>query len=143
MATPDIDNIASHLYLIFADHVPLCGCGDPQAGRVLVHQLLKLAPYYAHGHAQQAEALCGTTGAFQVVIGLLTHAELLEHGTSQRGSWITDRGRWVLWAIEQIGGIDALDAHLEQTGYPHDWDAEKHAMQDCTNACWTIPTTED
>lgn len=143
MTTSDLDGIASHLYLIFADDIPLCGCGDPQAGRALVHQLLTLTPFYEDGHAQQAEALCGTNGAFQIIIGLLNHAGLLEHGSSHHGSWLTDRGRWVLWAVDQLGGIDALDARLEHTGYPHEWDSKKHAMQECADACWTIPTTED
>lgn len=133
------ERIASHLYLIFTDHIPLCGCGDPQAGRELVHRILSLAPLYENERYKEAEGLCGTDAAFQIIMGLLSHADLLEHGSSLYGSWLTDRGRWLLWAVDQLGGIGALEDRLDGTGYPHDWDRDKHAMQECTDACWTIP----
>ncbi|BBB01062.1 hypothetical protein RVR_8303 [Actinacidiphila reveromycinica] len=133
------DDIASHLYLIFADDVPLCGCGDPQSARALVHQILSLAPLYENQRYKEAEARCGTNGAYYVVMGLLTNAGLLEHGTVIGGSWLTDRGRWLLWAVDQLGGIDNIAHRLDEAGYPHDWDREKHAMQECVDACWTIP----
>jgi hypothetical protein len=42
-----------------------------------------------------------------------------------------------------MGGLDALEDRLDVIGYPHDWDQKKHAMQECTDACWTIPTTTE
>lgn len=133
------DDIASHLYLIFTDHIPLCGCGNPQSARNLVHSILSLAPLYENQRHKEAEKLCGTDGAFHIVMGALTHAGLLEHGSILTGSWLTDRGRWFLWAVDHLGGIDAIGPLLDETGYPHDWDHTKNAMQACTDTCWAIP----
>ncbi|NUP48077.1 MAG: hypothetical protein HOW97_12295 [Catenulispora sp.] len=130
---PALEDVADHLYVIFCDKLPYCGCGTPDAGYRLIHQILTLAPLYEDQRWQQVEALCGTPGAHQLVLAALNDADLLEHGSVISGSWLTDRGRWVLWAIEQIGGIDALEAVIDgPAGYPHD-------AEGCTDACFTIP----
>ena len=133
------DNLLCHLYQVLCSDLPSCGCGDPQSSHQLVYDLLRLAPFYEDGRWQRAERLIGTDGAFQIVIAALTKANLLEHGSSIGGSWITDRGKWVLWAIGEVGGIDRLDAKLDFAGFPHEWDRETQAMQPCTDACWRLP----
>ncbi|MBM9509970.1 hypothetical protein [Actinacidiphila acididurans] len=140
---PHLEEVACHLYLVFCEHLPFCGCGDPAAGYKLAHQILTLAPLYEDGRWRQAEELCGTPGAHQLVLAALTEAGLLEHGSSIGGSWITDRGRWVLWAVEQIGGIDVLEDRLDNAGFPHEWDPVAKTQQECTDACWTIPSAAE
>jgi hypothetical protein len=147
---PHLEDVADHLYVIFCTKLPYCGCGNPEDGYRLIQQLLALAPLYANDHWRKARELCGSDGAHQLILAALTDADLMEHGGSIGGSWLTDRGRWVLWAVEQIGGIEALETLLDTgadrsapaPGAPH-YDPETKQMQDCTDACWTIPATPE
>lgn len=38
----------------------------------------------------------------------------------------------MLWAAEQVGGIDGLDDRLDLAGYPH-------ADRECDSGCWAVP----
>lgn len=124
-----------HLYQVLHGDLKMCGCNQPEAGLRLVHDLLRLAPFHEDERWRQAQALVGSDGAFQLVISLMSEADLLEHGGTLSGSWLAHRGRWMLWAVEQLGGIDGLGERLEAdaVGYPHRWDEE------CAPACWVLP----
>jgi hypothetical protein len=142
-AAAALEDIACHLYLVFCEQLPSCGCGDPEAGYQLIHQLLALDQLHQDDNWRKAEELCGSPGAHQLVLSALNDADLLEHGTSISNSWRTGRGDWVMWAVEQLGGIDALDARLSDAGYPHEYDPKTKRLRECTDACWTIPATPD
>jgi hypothetical protein len=58
----------------------------------------------------------------------MDRAGLIEHGSSQSGAWLTEKGTWCLAAMRTAEFDD-----LDQQGYPHDGDA-------CTDACWRLPT---
>jgi hypothetical protein len=77
-----------------------CGCGSPQETWKLIHELLSLAPFYEDGRWKQVEGILGRAHGF--VLGVLTEADLLEHGGSVGGSWITDKGRWLLEAVGTV-----------------------------------------
>jgi hypothetical protein len=111
-----------HIYKIIWEDLPLCGCGNPEAGVALVRDLLKLAPLYEH--RDEVDALLPTEGIYYLVLGALTEADLLEHGSGIGGSWLTPKGTWFLQALEALDDFDALD----EVGSPHD---------DCSDLCWT------
>jgi len=134
------DNLLCHLYMVLHSDMPSCGCGDPGAADRLVINLLTVFANQAPGRAQRVQELIGgTDGAQQIVLAAIDHAGLIDHGTSVWSSWLTERGKWVLWAVEQVGGVDGLDAKLDEVGFPHEYDPKTKAMQPCTDDCWRVP----
>ncbi|MCX5239807.1 hypothetical protein OG824_31860 [Streptomyces prunicolor] len=134
------EDLLSHLYRVLHSDMPSCGCGDPGAADRLVIGLLTVFAGRGDGRSRRVgELIGGTDGAQQIVLASLDHAGLIDHGTSVWGSWLTERGKWVLWAVEQVGGVDGLDEKLDEVGFPHEWDSETKAMQPCTDDCWRVP----
>ena len=73
-------------------------------------------------------------GVRQIVIGAVGNLDLIDHGSSYYSSWLTEKGKWLLWAVEQIGGIEDLSEKWEHVGFPrHENDGP------CTAKCWKIP----
>lgn len=140
-AEPEFDSeeqrLLCHLYATL-NKIPCCGCGNPEDAHRLIHQILSLAPLHTDDSWQKARELIGSDGAFQIVLSALNDANLMEHGTTVGGSWLTDRGKWFLWAVEQVGGIGTLTDKLDGVGFPHDWDYEAQDVRPCVDACWTI-----
>lgn len=134
MTEDERGRILDHLYVVFFSRpIELCGCGDPEAAVKLLVDTLRL--YAADGTIRStvAAVLGPNEGVQQVILSVLDAAELTEHGPSLWSGWLTAKGRWVLWAVDQLGGIDAVgDLCRAGIGYPHDADA-------CTEACWKIP----
>ena len=140
MSEDDRENLLCHLYRVLHSDMPSCGCGDPAAADRLVIDLLTVFADWAPDRARRVEELIGgSDGAQQIVLATLDHAGLTEHGGSVWGSWLTERGKWVLWAVEQAGGVDGLGAKLDVVGFPHEWDHKTKAMQPCTDDCWRVP----
>jgi len=104
-----------HLYLVHTQ-LHLCGCGDPDEAWETVRLILNLCPLGEGGWRDVEDRL--TPGGAHIVLSCLTHAGLIEHGSSIRGSWITGKGRWVLARLAQLdsGVADATDS----VGVPHD-----------------------
>lgn len=134
------EEILCHLYMVLHNEMPSCGCGDPEAADRLVIDLLSVFEDGRPDRAQRVEELIGASdGAQQIVLASLDHAGLTEHGGSVWGSWLTHRGRWLLWAVDQVGGPDGLGQKLDEVGFPHEYDPETKAMQPCTDDCWRVP----
>jgi hypothetical protein len=134
------DNLLCHLYMVLHSDMPSCGCGDPEAADRLVIDLLTVFANRAPGRAQRVQELIGgTDGTQQIVLAAIDHAGLIDHGTSVWSSWLTERGKWVLWAVAQVGGVDGLGAKLDEVGFPHEYDPKAKAMQPCTDDCWRVP----
>lgn len=131
-------DLLCHLYKLLCDDIPNCGCNQPDAAFKLVHDIMLLAPLHS-GTWVKARELIGSDGAFQIVLAAMTDAGLLSHSGTIGGSSLGERGRWFLWAVEQVGGIDGLDAKLEYAGFPHSYDRELQDMEPCTDACWAVP----
>jgi hypothetical protein len=123
------DNDLQHLYKIIWGDLPLCGCGNPEDGVRLVLELLLLAPFHERTYDEIA-ALIGTPGAYHLVLGALDSADLIEHGSSINGSWLTSKGRWFLrMAVAAGDSPAALIDKLSGVGFPqHDGT--------CTDSCW-------
>lgn len=120
-----------HVYKVLWDDLPMCGCGSPETAVALVHELLKLAPFYDHTHAKIAD-LIGTPGAYYLVLGSLDEAGLIEHGGMIDSSWLTDKGQWFLRALNAASDAETLIASVEEVGFPHNGDP-------CTDRCWDRP----
>ncbi|MFF7881032.1 hypothetical protein ACH40F_07860 [Streptomyces sp. NPDC020794] len=140
MTDAEQEGILCHLYMVLHSDMPSCGCGDPETADRLVIGLLAVFADWDPDRVQRVQELIGgTDGAQQIVLAALDQAGLTEHGGSLWGSWLTDRGKWVLWAVEQVGGVDGLGAKLDVVGFPHEYDAKTKAMQPCTDGCWRVP----
>lgn len=126
------ESVLEHLNYLFYGDLKLCGCGDPESAWKLIHDLLKLTPFYEDQRWKKAQKLIGSDGAHHIVLSVMDEAGLIQHGGSIGGSWATDKGRWVLWAIEQAGGVEAMYEPVDDAGYPH-------AGQGCSDTCWKVP----
>jgi hypothetical protein len=130
------DDVYQHLTLVFLEHLGLCGCGDPGGAWRL---LLDLLEHFDSPDWEQAgrklTMLIGTPPAIHFVLSSLDHAELIEHGSSIGYSWLTAKGKWVLWALSTVG-VEDLDDRLDEHGYPH-YDG-KGSCAECTEDCWRI-----
>ncbi len=116
-----------HLHLVEADDLMFCGCGDPEAAWDLVISILKSAPLYQDNGLNKVIELCGSEAAAYIVLYLMTHANLLEHGGSVGGSWITDKGSMVL----DMASRHDFDS-ISEAGYPH---SNRYPDTKC-RGCW-------
>jgi hypothetical protein len=138
------DNLLCHLYQLVYGDLGLCGCGWPAEAITTIHELLTAMAWTGSGEAWQkrratTRRLLPTPAVEHLVLSMLDHAKLIDHGTSIASSWLTERGKWLLWAVEQVGGIEGLDGQLDEAGYPHPWDPAAKQAQPCTDACWALP----
>ncbi|MFE4867708.1 hypothetical protein [Streptomyces sp. NPDC056682] len=126
------DHTVEHLCQLFyaESELGLCGCGNPEDVWQLISALLHLAPYYDHPAA--VEELIGQPGAFHIVLSALTRADLIEHGGSIGGSWLTKKGEWCRQALGGITDWVALCQLVDEAGYP------ECSSNACTVACWEV-----
>lgn len=158
------DHVLNHLYKLLWDGEFICGCGDPDAAYELVWKVVKhFDDKDKHADAQIAavggdriDAILGIgsrwvpfepsltdmlpdSGIRQIVVGAVDGLGLIEHGSSYYSSWLTKKGKWFLWAVESVGGIDGIDEKLDMVGFPqHGGDWKNPAP--CTDECWKIPS---
>jgi hypothetical protein len=125
---PTRDAMLDHLYKVFFDDLGMCGCGRPNEAYSLVRDILALAPLYEENRWRLAETLTGGGAAHHIILSALDRAELMEHGSSLDGAWLTDKGAWCLAAMRTVEFAEIS----EQGGYPH-------GGGECTNACWRVP----
>lgn len=124
--TEQQEETADHFHRLWYEELGMCGCGTPGAAYQLIRDILALVPFYEDSRWQQVEAMCGGPGAAHVVVSVLDHADLLGHGTSLLGSWLTPKGERVLKLMREVSfeEINAEDAGLPHNGQP------------CTPQCW-------
>jgi len=132
------DDILCHLYKILCDDVPSCGCGWPEDARRLVWDVLSLMPSYGEDKKQRLAELIGPVGSRQIVLNALQDAKLISHGVCVDSAWLEPHGRWFLWAVEQVGGIDGLSEQIYDAGYPH-FEPPGYEGRECDDACWQVP----
>ena len=92
------------------DDLPLCGCGRHDAILAEIGNVLRSAkpPYYLVEWEPPAEF--GSLGGELLLHAMSSRADLLEHGGSVYGSWLTERGQRFL---------SLLDAHPDDPDF--DW----------------------
>lgn len=128
-ASVEFEHAAQHMNVI-TDELNICGCGNPEDAYVLVRGLLGLMPLFEDDHLSRATELIGTSGAIHLVLGSLESADLITHGGTVMGSWLTEKGTYALAAMQVVSWDD-----LREAGYPHS--LERH-IDDCTDACWVL-----
>lgn len=85
-----------------------CGCGDPEAACAALLQLLELHPLYKY--PDRLDPLIPDPGLQYLVLYMLDHWKLTEHGSSIGGAWLTPFGDSVREALrrEAADGFEAL-----------------------------------
>lgn len=115
---------------LFLDEMHFCACNIPNAGARLVLSVLRLCPL--SGHRPEFERLIPDAGAQHIILSLLNHVDLLEHGGGIGGSWLTDKGRRVLASLEELAKTDQdLDSLFPDEPTP-----------DECEQCYGVSTTE-
>ncbi|PSK57055.1 hypothetical protein B0E38_02586 [Streptomyces sp. 111WW2] len=122
----DRENTLQHINGLFYMDLGLCGCGSPDDAFDLIRDLLKLAPFY--DHRTEVVALIGDGAASHIILSTLDTADLIEHGGSIHGSWLTDKGQWYLNALTSVDDWE----QIRDVGLPHDG-------RKCTDTCWLLP----
>lgn len=86
------------LYAVIFDDLRFCGCGRPEDRLDLVVEMLCACPWYEGAWEGFSERL--TSAGFEFIADQLTAAELIEHGSSVGGSWLTEKGQRFLSLVE-------------------------------------------
>ena len=80
-----------------------CGCGYAEARLELLREALRDCPLYEDERWRKYDGALG-----EWFLCLLTDADLIEHGTSVSGSWITDKGKRLLAVLDSKDGWSSL-----------------------------------
>jgi hypothetical protein len=95
-------------YVLFAD-LGICGCGNPDSAMERIRDVLRLTPLYKGYNMPEGanylrvDALFnGDSVGAEFFVNMLNKADLLEHGSSAMGSWITSKGERLLAALETL-----------------------------------------
>jgi len=94
------------LHHLFMDEIDICGCGNPEDSVELVRKILNLAPLHTDRHWEKAQELIGSSGAFHIILSVLTNADLMEHGGGIGGSWLTGKGEAARDALNLLAESD-------------------------------------
>ena len=90
-----------------------CGCGNPEAAAETLRVLLTLCPLY--DHQAELKALLPNDGVRLLLLYTIDHFDLIEHGTGIGGSWLTEKGKDLLAALEREKAVDNYTALFEQS----------------------------
>lgn len=119
-----------HAFRLFFSDLDLCGCGEPEQSFMVVFRILISTPRPGGEDAFNAGrySWLGTyaVGVSQVILSMLTTADLVEHGTGIGGSWLTPKGTYYRAVLGRLNVDEVMGA-----GLPHDGD-------ECTDACWAL-----
>ena len=102
---PHCDDDLEHLFQLIRD-LRFCGCGDPESVYGLVRDLLSLFEekwlkredenHWREVSQKITDRIGGGDGVYYAVLYLIDGADLLDHGTSIRSSWLTAKGKHYL-----------------------------------------------
>ena len=89
------------------DELGICGCGDPEATRL--HAIETLESMNSVGADGKLRDLDWSKFQYEdrnqmLVLALLDSKGLIEHGTTIRCSWLTEKGREVLAGLREDDG---------------------------------------
>lgn len=123
----------AHARRLFYEDLGMCGCGsDPEHVIILVFRILVCTPRPGTEDAfnpDRYDWLNLNAGAAQLILGLLTNADLLEHGGAIEGSWLTNKGVYYRATLGKLtwDEIEVVDG--------------PHGGLPCKASCWVL--TED
>lgn len=110
--------VRDHVYSLLFDQMNLC-CGLPETSFELIRELMT-----CFREKRDIGALLPDDGARYLVLSVLDHADLIEHGSIIDASWLTKKGEWHWQALTRCE-YDDIEG---QAGLPHDGEP-------CTDAC--------
>jgi hypothetical protein len=110
-----------------------CGCGLPEAALCSLLALLELARPYS---LDEQRALIPDEGVRYLVLYMLDHYGLIEHGVSVDGAWPTDVGKALLKQL-RIESTDNFEGLLmDHCAHGYDLDEMGRGKHDCIAAEW-------
>lgn len=84
---------------VVMDLCGLCGCGDDSIKEDIIKVLIAIADRHDRDWPDDWEQPIKDEKYYELILHILTNADLLEHGGSVYGSWPTDKGEEVLRII--------------------------------------------
>ncbi len=83
-----------------------CGCYDDELMEDVIAVLMAFdadkPPHYS------TLPISGPDKYRELILHAMDNAGLIEHGTSIRGSWLTDKGKEVLQTVKKNQGLEAI-----------------------------------
>lgn len=102
----------------FYNNFGACGCSELETMINVVRDLLSWAT--STKERKSYDTLFDNPGVFYLLAGRLDSLELIEHGTSIRHPWITDKGALLLRALQTITP-EQIENHPEAEAYDGAW----------------------
>lgn len=102
------------------EELGICGCGCPTEAYKAVHEVLFKMP------SLESEEMDNPYISFMIYT--LNHLGFLEHGSSIYGSWLTEKGRQLLEALDIFAQFD------------YDWEI---TMIDSPNDFWELKNNKE
>lgn len=99
---------------LLANKLHFCGCTDDESYE-LVRDVLRLMPLH-QGTSEQCRELIGSEGAFHIVLGAMTDADLITHGGNVGGSWMEPDGERLLGVLNAVADWDEFSADVTSFG---------------------------
>jgi hypothetical protein len=125
------EHIRDHVYKLNFEDLNLC-CGFPEDSYDLVRDILT-----AFRSKTDVRILLPHDGARYLILGLLDNANLIEHGSTIDGAWLTRKGEWYWQALTRFDydDIQGDTKTAEGVGLPHDG---KACMDACLKPFWGL-----
>lgn len=104
------------LFDIYCD-LPICGCGDPASAVMLIRSILER--HSDNDFPRELEDLLPDETIRHIVLASLTNINVLEHGGTIEGSWLTENGKHLLASMREsfaMGDDDAAEAWMQDAG---------------------------
>jgi hypothetical protein len=90
-------------YGVIYDQLHNCGCGHHKERLALVRQVLRDCPLHDDERWRAYD-----TPAAEWLLCVMSDADLIEHGGTVSGSWITDKGKRLLTVFENPAAWESL-----------------------------------
>ena len=115
------DEAEQILYNMYFDELQLCGCGAPDNVLVMIKEVLNALN--RQDSSERREVLFKTLGfeatsldelttiqygMYKFILDVLDNAEIIEHGSSIHGAWLTKHGLEILQAFELVDDLDII-----------------------------------
>lgn len=104
-----------------------CGCGSPSDATLALLRLLELHPLYEH--QDELKRMLPDGGLRYLTLYTLDYFDLSEHGGTVGGSWLTDKGKAVLAALQREAGDEFQALHVQHCC--HGYAAETDELFQC------------
>lgn len=103
---------AGWAYRVRYDDLGDCGCGQSDQRLELVRQVLRDCPLYEDERWRAYDSPLA-----EWLLAIMAGADLIEHGSTLGGSWITEKGQRLLSALEDAAVWEALTEPNALVGY--------------------------